>query len=336
MKPNITIVDIARLAGVNPSTVSRALSGSRSIPEETREKIAAIARENGYVANHSARMLRSRQANQILVVVPNIAAFSHPDVILGVEEGLEEHGLGVIIGSTKNSEDRELALVRQLVTGAADGVILLNGRIPSQFHELPQYKRRIIAISRPVGIPGMSFIGIDNQGAAYEATQYLASLGRKRIMHLSGPEQSSIFSARAEGYRKAMAEAELQEHAEVLNLNAFTIASGRNAMREVLTRRHLPDAILCASDELAFGAIQVCRDAGVAVPDQIAFVGFDNHPVSEAFSPPLTTVSIPRRDLGYVGAKMLVKTMMDDVAECSSQLLPYELIVRASCGRNRW
>ncbi len=336
MKSNITIVDIARLAGVNPSTVSRALSGSRSIPEETRDKIANIAKENGYVANHSARMLRSRQANQILVVVPNIAAFSHPDVILGIEEGLEEHGIGVIIGSTKNSEERELALMRQLITGAADGLILLNGRVPSQFHELPQYKRRIVAISRPVDIPEVPFVGIDNEGAAFEATQYLASLGRKRILHISGPGQSSIFSARADGYQKAMAEAGIQEHAEVLHLQAFNIVSGRNAMRDVLTRRHLPDAILCASDELAFGAIQTCRDAGIVVPDQIAFVGFDNHPVSEAFSPPLTTVSIPRRELGYVGAKILVQAMSEEATEIGSQILPYELIVRASCGRNRW
>lgn len=336
MKSNITIVDIARLAGFNPSTVSRALSGSGSIPQETRDKIAAIASENGYIANHSARMLRSRQANQILVVVPNIAAFSHPEVILGIEEALEEHGIGVIIGSTKNSEDRELALVRQLITGAADGLILLNGRVPSQFQELSQYKRRIVAISRPVDIPGVPFIGIDNEAAAFEATQYLASLGRKRILHLSGPGPSSIFHARADGYRNAMAEAGLQEHAEVLHLNAFNIASGRDAMRDILTRRHLPDAILCASDELAFGAIQMCRDARVAVPDQIAFVGFDNHPVSEAFSPPLTTVSIPRRALGYLGAKTLIQMIADDETEPSSHLLPYELIVRASCGRNRW
>ncbi|MCE6075270.1 substrate-binding domain-containing protein [Agrobacterium vitis] len=335
-KSNFTIVDIARLAGVNPSTVSRALAGSHSVTEETRDKISAIARENGYIANHSARMLRSGRANQILVIVPNIAAFAHPEVILGIEEALEERNIGVIVGSTKGNHERELALARQLVTGAADGLILLNGSLPSELSELRQYTRRIVAVSRPVDFPGVAFVGIDNEAAAFEATQYLISLGRTRITHLAGPEQSSIFAARAKGYRDAMAEASLQMHTEVLHLPLFNIASGRQAMREILTRRHLPDAVLCASDELAFGAIQASRELGIKVPDQIAFVGFDNHPVSEAFSPPLTTVAVPRKQLGYVGAQTLLRSMSEDSDEGGTQLLPYELIVRASCGRNRW
>lgn len=335
-KTSITIVDIARLAGVNPSTVSRALSGSQSVTEETRNRIAAIAKANGYVANHNARMLRSRQAHQILVIVPNIAAFSHPDVILGVEEALEEHGIGVIVGSTKGNEERENTLARQLITGTADGLILLNGRVPEEFQGLPQYAKRIVAVSRPVDFPGVPFIGIDNESAALEATQYLISLGRSRILHLSGPRESSIFAARAKGYQAAMAEAGLEADAEVMHLPFFTITSGRQALRDILTRRHLPDAVLCASDELAFGAIQSCREVGIKVPEQIAFVGFDNHPVSEAFSPPLTTVSVPRRDLGYIGAQTLLRSIADDLTETQAQILPYELIVRASCGRNRW
>ncbi|UXS53062.1 LacI family transcriptional regulator [Agrobacterium tumefaciens] len=334
-RSNVTIVDIARLAGVNPSTVSRALSGSQSVTEETRDKISAIARENGYVANHSARMLRSGRADQILVIVPNIAAFAHPEVILGIEEALEEHNIGVIVGSTKGNHERELALARQLVTGAADGLILLNGSLPNELSELRQYTRRIVAVSRPVDFPGVAFVGIDNEAAAFEATQYLISLGRTRIIHFAGPQQSAVFDARAKGYRDAMAEAGLHVNAEVVHLPLFNIAPGRQAMREILTRRHLPDAVLCASDELAFGAMHASRELGIKVPDQIAFVGFDNHPVGEAFSPPLTTVAVPRRNLGYVGAQTLLRSMSGDHSDFSPQLLPYELIVRESCGRNR-
>lgn len=330
----ITIVDIARLAGVNPSTVSRALSGSPAVTPQTRARIVEIARESGYVANHNARMLRSRKANQILVIVPNIAAFSHPDVILGIEEALEEHNIGVIVGSTKGSEDREIALARQLITGTADGLILLNGRLPAELGEFPQYNRRIVAISRPVENPGIAFVGIDNEKAAAEATQYLLSLGRSRIMHMGGPEQSPIFAARAQGYRSAMRQAGLDEHGEVEHLCSFDITAGRDAMRAILSRRHLPDAILCASDELAFGAIQVAKERGIKVPEQIAFIGFDNHPVGEAFSPALTTISVPRRRLGFLGAQTLLRQMEEDREISGSQLLPYDFLVRASCGRN--
>lgn len=335
-KASITIVDIAKLAGVNPSTVSRALSGSSAVTALTRARITDIARENGYVANHNARMLRSRRANQILVIVPNIAAFSHPEVILGIEEALEEHNIGVIVGSTKDNEERELALARQLITGAADGLILLNGRLPSELGELPQYNRRIVAISRPVLSPGIAFIGIDNQQAAQEATLYFVSIGRKRILHMGGPEQSPIFAARAQGYRNAMRQAGLDGIIDLQHLPAFNIVAGRQAMRDILNRRQLPDAILCASDELAFGAIQVARELGISVPQQIAFIGFDNHPVGEAFSPPLTTISVPRRRMGFLGAQTLLQSIQDDRPISDFQLLPYEFLVRASCGGNGW
>ncbi len=331
---NVTIVDIARLAGVNPSTVSRALSGSSAVTAQTRARIADIARENGYVANHNARMLRSRKAGQILVIVPNIAAFSHPDVILGIEEALEEHNIGVIVGSTKGSKEREIALARQLITGTADGLILLNGHLPTELGELSHYNRRIVAISRPVENPGIAFVGIDNKKAAIEATQYLLSLGRGRIVHIGGPEQSPIFAARALGYRMAMQQAGLGERADAQHLCSFDIAAGRDAMRTILGRRDLPDAILCASDELAFGAIQVSREHGIKVPDQVAFMGFDNHPVGEAFSPALTTISVPRRRLGFLGAQTLLRQMSEDHEVSGPQLVPYEFLVRASCGRN--
>ncbi|MBY3192706.1 LacI family transcriptional regulator [Rhizobium laguerreae] len=187
-RASITIVDVARLAGVNPSTVSRALSGSPAVTPQTRARIAEIARESGYVANHNARMLRSRKSNQILVIVPNIAAFSHPDVILGIEEALEEHNIGVIVGSTKGSEEREVALARHLIPGTADGLILLNGRLPSELGELPQYTRRIVAISRPIANPAIAFVGIDNEKAL---------LRRRSICFLSAAAASCIWRDRS-------------------------------------------------------------------------------------------------------------------------------------------
>ncbi|MEK1901995.1 MAG: substrate-binding domain-containing protein, partial [Rhizobium sp.] len=110
------------------------------------------------------------------------------------------------------------------------------------------------------------------------------------------------------------------------------ISAGREAMRSILSRRHLPDAILCASDELAFGAIQVAKEHRIEVPEQIAFIGFDNHPVGEAFSPALTTISVPRWRLGFLGAQTLLRLIEEDREISEPQLLPYELLVRASCG----
>ncbi|MFK0386353.1 LacI family DNA-binding transcriptional regulator [Agrobacterium sp. NPDC090273] len=328
----ITIVDIARLAGVNPSTVSRALAGSEAVTEQTRKRIREIAQANGYVANHNARRLRSRKAGQVLVMLPNIAAFSHPQIISGIEDALEEHGIGVIVGSTKGNAERETALAEQLVTGAADGVIVLTGRIPESISASPHYRHRIIAISRPVDTADVAFVGIDDRQAAYDATRHLLSLGKSEIVHLSGPSDSPIFTARARGYTDAMTEAGLAGRVEVIHLPTFTIDAGRAAMQQLRSREAPLNAILCASDELAFGAIQVAKELGIRVPEDVAFVGFDDHPVSGAFTPPLTTVKIPRHSLGYTGAKALMQHLEDGNVSSTTEYLPHTLCIRESCG----
>jgi LacI family transcriptional regulator/LacI family repressor for deo operon, udp, cdd, tsx, nupC, and nupG len=328
----ITIVDIARMADVNPSTVSRALAGSPTVAPETRERIVDLAKRSGYVANHGARMLRSQRADQILVIVPNIAASFYPEVLVGVEEALDGKAFNVIVGSTRCSEEREAALGRQLLTGAADGLILMGGRLSSDLIGLAQYRQRIIAISRPIPGAGIAFIGIDNRVAAADATRHLLSSGRTDIVHLTGSKDSPIFAARAAGYRDAMQDAGLSSAATVIHLPSFNIAAGRSGMLDLVSQSRVPHAILCASDEIAFGAIQVARQGGLDVPGDIAFIGFDDHPISEAFEPALTTIAIPRREMGFMGAQMLLGGMVGDENALRDKILPHRLLIRRSCG----
>lgn len=328
----ITIVDLARMAGVNPSTVSRALSGSSSVREDTRSRIVELAKKTGYVANHGARMMRSRRAAQILVVVPNIAASFYPQVILGVEEALADQDCGVIIGSTRNQPEREAALGQQLLNGSADGLLLLGGRISSDLLDIPHYRQRIIAISRRVANSGIACVTIDNRAAAAEATRHLLSLGHRDILHFAGPSRSPVFTDRVEGFRAAMHDAGLAAHGRVIEVQSFDIAAGRQAMRDLLATGQLPQAILCASDELAFGAMQIARQAGLHLPDDLAFVGFDDHPVGEAFEPALTTIALPRREMGQLGATMLLAGIRDGHQMPMDRILPYRLVVRHSCG----
>lgn len=328
----ITIVDLARMAGVNPSTVSRALSGSASVTEETRGRILELAKKTGYVANHGARMLRSQRSGQILVIVPNIAASFYPEVILGIEEALAGKKFGVIIGSTRRSEEREEALAKELLTGSADGLIVLGGTLHSDLVHLAQYRRRILAISRPMPGLGIACVRIDDYAAAQQATRHFLSLGRQKVVHFAGPEESPVFSARSQGFLDTMREAGLEDKATVRTLPRFNIAAGRQAMLDLLAAGDVPQAILCGSDELAFGAMQIARQNGLRVPDDIGFIGFDNHPISEAFEPALTTIAIPKREMGFRGAEMLIGSLEDDRRMPHDITLPYELIVRRSCG----
>lgn len=328
----ITIVDLARMAGVNPSTVSRALSGAAVVTDETRARIEELAKRTGYVANHGARMLRSRRAGQILVIVPNIAASFYPEVLLGVEEALDGKAFGVIVGSTRGSVERETSLAKELLTGSADGLLLLGGQLHSDLINLPQYRRRIIALSRPVPDAGIACVGIDNRAAASEATRHFILLGRREIVHLAGPHNSPVFAARVDGFMDAMREAGLEDKASVVTLSRFNIAAGRQAMLDLLAVGRLPQAILCGSDELAFGAMQIARQRGLLLPEDIGFIGFDDHPISEAFEPALTTIAVPKREIGLKGAEMLLASLNDDRCSPHNMTLSYELIVRRSCG----
>jgi DNA-binding LacI/PurR family transcriptional regulator len=328
----ITIVDLARMAGVSPSTVSRALSGAGNLTAETRTRIEELARKTGYVANHGARMMRSRRSSQILLIVPNIAASFYPEVILGVEDAIGDRAIGVVVGSTQYREDREDALARQLLTGAADGLLIMAGRLPRELLEMPLYRQRAIAIARPFPNSRIAAVTIDNRAAAAEATRHLISLGRRRILHIAGPEDSLVFSARVAGFLEAMTEAGLRSGAEISYLPSFDVAAGRQGMLDIMDRGQLPDAILCTTDEIAFGAIQIARQSGILVPDDLAFIGFDDHAISAAFEPALTTIAIPRRQMGVMAAQMLFNALEDDQAPPTDQIVPYRLIVRRSCG----
>lgn len=329
-----TMTDIARIADVDISTVSRALAGSSRVTEETRERILKIVEETGYVVNHGARMLRHQTAGKILVLLPNIAAVFFPEVVLGVEETMQKAGMSVVIGSTQLDPAREDALARQLLSGAADGIILLTGKLPGVLQDFPGIERRVVAVSRLVTDADLPYVNIDNEAAMQTAIGHLVSLGYQQIAHLAGPLRSPTSQARVEGYKKTMQTAGLADHIRVEAGDYFGIEEGRLAMQRILASGPRPRAIACASDDLAMGAIRYCREIGLRVPEDIAFMGFDDIPFASVYEPPLTTIRTPRRKMGELGAQMLLKNLKQAASRPKNVIVEHELIVRRSCGAN--
>jgi len=326
------MADIARMADVDISTVSRALADSPKVTEETKARIRQIVEDTGYVVNHGARMLRNKPSGQMLVMLPNIAATFFPEVVLGIEDRLQEEGFNVVVGSTRNDKEREDSLARQLLTGAADGVILMTGHLPSELEALPQYDRRVVGVSRAIDNNGIPQVNIDNEAAASTATAHLISLGHSSIAHLAGPAGSPTFRARADGYTSMMQASGLTHNVSTIASNRFNRDAGMDSMRRLLAEKNRPTAVLCASDEMAMGAMQIAREAGLSIPGDIAFIGFDDIAFSSVVTPPLSTIRIPRYDMGVMGAQMLLCNLDLDQAKPDSVVMPHELISRESSG----
>jgi DNA-binding LacI/PurR family transcriptional regulator len=326
------MADIARLAGVDVSTVSRALADSSRVTDETKERIRKIVEENGYVVNHGARMLRNKMAGQVLVLLPNIAATAFPEIILGIEEILQQEGMSAIIGNSQYDRAKEDVYAQQLLNGAADGIILLTGRLPEVLRSYPGVGKKIVSVARTINEAGIPNVNIDNIKVIETAVLHLVRRGYSDIAHIGGPKDSPTFLDRIIGYQVAMEQAGFSAHIRVEAGDRFNIDAGRDAMKKLMRNGEAPAAVVCASDEMAMGAIRYARSQGLRVPHDIAFVGVDDIPFAAVYEPALTTVRIPRRKLGELGAQTLLKNLKTSNFKPKSIIVGHELIIRESCG----
>jgi len=316
--PRPKMEDIARIAGVSVSTVSRALAGSPRVTGETRARIEAAVRDTGYVVNQVAQGLRLQRSRQILVLLPTIANPFFAEIVQGIEEAAGAAGHAVLVGSTEGDPAREATLARQLQTGAVDGLVLLTGRIP----EGVAANAPIVVISETIPGRNLPTIGIDNVAAAAEAVAHLRALGHSHIAHIAGPAGNVLTAQRIRGWRQA-----LGDHPGGPPIHGdFTMASGEQAARTLLSRADRPSAIFCANDEMAIGAMKAIRAAGLTVPTDISVMGFDDIGFAAFTDPPLTTIRQPRRAFGQAAVAALLDP--DDTPQ--KHRFPHELVLRAS------
>jgi len=331
----ISMSDIARLAGVSESTVSRALNNNPLINEKTRERIQKIALSMNYKINESARNLRLQRSHTISVVINTGQAggqsFSDPfmiDMIGAIADELARHKYDLLFSSSiVTSADWHSYL---LGARRADGVIVIGQGIDdSPLRELHRLGDPLV-VWGGMRRPGADYciVSSDNQMGGRQATEHLIELGRRNIVFLGDIAHPEI-EARFRGYQSALAASGLEvgEHIGA----AFSIESGYQSAMDLL-KNGAPDfdAIFAASDNIAMGAIKALQARGVRVPSDVAVVGFDDIPIAPFYTPPLTTV---RQNI-HRGGELLVDRVMRLVAgrEAESEVLPTELVVRASCG----
>jgi DNA-binding LacI/PurR family transcriptional regulator len=329
-----TLEDIARLANVSTSTVSRALNDSPLLNQETKNRIRKIAQEHHFRTNASARNLRMRQSRTIAFVASSsIPEFVASDDLFGMEllggigNGLRALGYDLLI-AYNNPRDTTWAH-EYLDSGRVDGFILMtSNHEPATIKTLVDMGAAFIGWGTPV--PGFNYCSVsgDNLAGGTLATRHLMGIGRQRIAFLGGPQESLTVQNRLKGYENALLSAGQSVVPQRVAYSDYSYASGMAAMQRLMEQSPDLDAVFVNSDLMAIGAIHVIQKHGKRVPEDIAVVGYDDLPIALYNNLPLTTI---RQDLRLAG-KLLAQNLIQYLQEgtLTTVTLPVELVVRAS------
>lgn len=331
-----TIEDVARLAGVSIATVSRALHTPDKVARSTRSRVTAAVARTGYTANAMARNLRMRRSQMVMVLAPSISDPNFPGILIGLEKAAIARGYGVLIGNTDGHVPHEENYLKFLATGMVDGLILLTGHVPvADWLQSPAASfPPMVAATRPTGTTGIGYVGVDDVATSTVATEYLLSIGHRRIVHVAGPAGEAVSDLREEGYRTAMAGQGAGSVPWKMDGDG-TGEGGRAAVERLFIRDDLPTAFFCYNDATAIGVISALQLRGYRVPEDFSVVGFDDIPFASSITPSLTTIRQPRSQIGRLAMDQLLDSLANRSAPPDPILLHGDLVVRNSSAQLR-
>jgi DNA-binding LacI/PurR family transcriptional regulator len=332
----VSIKDIARAAGVSHPTVSRALSDSPLISEETKARVQRLAQEMGYSPNALARGLVTRQTYSVGVVVTTIADPFVAEIVQGIEVTAHDHGYTVILCNSESVPEREIASVEMLRSKRVDGVIVTASRVGALYLEyLEQIGGPIVLINNHNEESGRyTFsVTVDNRHGGRLATEHLVQLGHRRIAYVAGPANHSSDLDRLAGYRQALVEGGIEPDPTLAITGNGRPDGGEQALQAILALDPRPTAVFCYNDMTAIGLIHAARQASLSIPQDLAVVGFDDILFASYLYPPLTTVAQPKVEMGQRAMNMmlsLITAKEDSEVDLANVVVQGKLIVRAS------
>ena len=331
-KKNKTLTDVAHAARVSPMTASRAINNRPGVSWETREHVLKVAADLGYVTNRAAQKLSGGRSRVIGVIATDLENQYTGSLIASMSEAAWQVGYETLIYSHVEREKRPSGSVVQLLRQISDGVIAI---LPLEFGylgDLASINIPVITIDHVGEHAEFLSITTDCYEGARTAMQHLIGLGHRRIAYIAGDERLASARDRRHAYIETLADYGLEPDPSLLQPGDFTEICGYEATVRLLSLANPPTAIFAANDLSAFGAITAIRKAGLCVPDDISVIGFDDILFAAQFSPPLTTIRQPLRQIGHSAVELLLELIAGGEPALPPKPLPTEIVIRASTG----
>jgi DNA-binding LacI/PurR family transcriptional regulator len=336
---SVTIKDVAKKAGVAPSTVSRVISDSPKISESTKKKVRKVMDEMGYHLNLNARILVQKSTQTIGIVMKNSASESllnpvFPELLNGISAYCNKQGFTICLTSGQSEEEIFQDTVKIVQGKKVDGIIVMYSKKDDKVvsylleHDIP-----FVVIGKPVfGTNKIMYVDNDNVQAAKEATEYLIKLGHRRIGFIAGDPRFEVSQARLRGYKEALKLNDITiQDRFAKNFQIDQVEVGKQAVVDLMSNDEPPTALLVADDLHALFVLTTLRERNVKVPEDVSLLAFNNTLISKLASPPLTSVNIQTYQLGNEAARCLIELIQDPEIGKKSVIIPTFIEERESC-----
>lgn len=333
---NLTLEEIGKRAGVSRSTVSRVINNHESVSRAVRERVQRVIKETGYQPHAAARSLAAKQTFVVGLVIPrSVQAFFadpyFPRLIQGIAQACNANGYTLTLFMFHSEAEEQELYPRVLSRGMTDGVIISSSqRDDPLLPLLCDNNVPFVVVGRPLVDGSIHYVDVDNVVGVRTAVAHLVRHGRRRIGHIAGPDNTSVGRDRRQGYADALIARGLPLREELIVVGDFSETSGYLAAQSLVAAG--ADAIVCASDKMAFGALRALRELRKQVPEEVAVVGFDDLEAASLTQPPLTTVRQPIRQTGITAVETLLDVIDNGDEPARRVILPTQLVIRNSCG----
>lgn len=328
-----SIYDVARESRVSVFTVSAVVNNKSHVGNKLRERVDAAIRKLNYRPNLLARSLAKQKTHTIGMVVPDIANPFFPMVVRGAEDAAQKRGYNLLLCNSDDNQAKEESAIELLLSKRVDGILLTKAICdisPSLLQMIQAMKIPIVMVMRTFSKISRDAVITDDYQGAYEAVSHLARAGRKRIALIGGPMKVSNGKARWKGFRDALNAYELTYDSALVIEGDYRMESGYRAGHLLLSRR--PDGIYVANYLMTVGLLKAAEEMGLSCPDDFGLVSFDDYPWLGIFRPRLTTVELPKYQLGFDAGELLLDRIAGKGGAAVERKLLPELRVRESCG----
>ncbi len=331
----VTIYDIASKLNISIATVSRALNDDAVVNKKTRKNVFELAKEMNYRSNNFARNLRNQKTETIGVIVPRLNSNFMSSVIAGIESVANTKGYNLIISQSSESVIKERASVKTMFNSRVDGLLVslaYDSEDLSHFDIFHQKNIPVIFFDRARDHEHYTNVLIENEKSAYDATQHLLEQGCKRIIHITAASRQNVYRDRLKGYQEALAANNIKFSKKNVITANLSFEAGISASELIMKMKPLPDGVFVANDNCAVGCMLALKQKGIRIPEDIAFVGFNNDPVSIVIEPNLSTINYRGYEMGEVAAQNLINHLngTSTINTTNTIILRSEIIIRES------